>query len=93
MNLGQKLGFEPDTSKIQPPSGQPILTLEGEGYQVFRCAADQKGAYWRFEQPQANLFDKYGELLIKHTGPMQAFEHIDGSEILSCRITSWGKSV
>lgn len=56
LNLGQKLGFEPDTSKIQPPSGQPILTLEGEGYQVFRCAADQKGAYWRFEQPQANPF-------------------------------------
>lgn len=88
-NLGQKLGLEPDLSKIQPPSGKPILTLEGEGVQVFRCAADAKGTYWRFEQPQANLFDKHGELLVKHSGPMQAFEHIDGSEILSCRITSW----
>lgn len=75
--------------KLTPKSGKPFLTLNGSGVQVFRCSADSKGAYWRFEQPQAKLTNKSGETVAELSGPMSAFEHEDGSRIISTHIIAW----
>lgn len=74
---------------ITPKVGKASETFLGDGFQVFRCIQDAKGTYWRFEQPIANLSNTHGEFLIKHSGPMMAFDHADGSRILSSRILSW----
>jgi hypothetical protein len=76
--------------KITPgDNARKTLELHGTGNFVFRCSADAKGSYWKFERPEANLFNKYDELVVRHSGPMQAFDHIDGSRIISSRIISW----
>lgn len=81
--------FKPDVSKLTPPEGQPFLTLEAKGNQIFRCTRDTQGAYWKIERPQASLFNKSGEKVAEHEGPMQAFQHQDGSRILSTKIERW----
>lgn len=75
--------------KLTPKTGKPFLTLQGSGVQIFRCMADSKGAYWKFEQPQAKLIDKAGETVAELSGPMNAFEYKDGSRIISTHIISW----
>ena len=51
INTALNTSKQPSMEKLTPPSGQPFLTLEGKGIQIFRCAADTKGSYWHFEQP------------------------------------------
>ena len=83
INTALNTSKQPSMEKLTPPSGQPFLTLEGKGIQIFRCAADTKGSYWHFEQPQAKLKDKSGEVVAELSGPMSAFEYKDGSRIIS----------
>lgn len=89
INTALNTSKQPPLEKLTPPSGQAFLTLEGSGIQVFRCAADSKGSYWRFEQPQAKLKDKNGEVVAELSGPMNAFEYKDGSRIISSHIIAW----
>ncbi|WP_293704669.1 DUF3455 domain-containing protein [uncultured Parasutterella sp.] len=89
INTALNTSKQPSLEKLTPPSGQAFLTLEGSGIQVFRCAADSKGSYWRFEQPQAKLKDKNGEVVAELSGPMNAFEYKDGSRIISSHIIAW----
>ena len=86
INTALNTSKQPSMEKLTPPSGQPFLTLEGRGIQIFRCAADTKGSYWHFEQPQAKLKDKSGEVVAELSGPMSAFEYKDGSRIISSHI-------
>ena len=89
INTALNTSKQPSMEKLTPPSGQPFLTLEGKGIQIFRCAADTKGSYWHFEQPQAKLKDKSGEVVAELSGPMSAFEYKDGSRIISSHIIAW----
>lgn len=89
INTALNTSKQPSMEKLTPPSGQAFLTLEGSGIQIFRCAADAKGTYWRFEQPQAKLKDKSGEAVAELSGPMSAFEYKDGSRIISSHIIAW----
>ena len=43
INTALNTSKQPSMEKLTPPSGQPFLTLEGKGIQIFRCAADTKG--------------------------------------------------
>lgn len=78
--------------KITPDTGEPVLKLSAEGTQIFRCMEDARGPYWHFEQPHANLFNEEGERLVRHSGPMFSFEHVDGSRIIASRVVKWVKS-
>ncbi len=78
--------------EITPETGEPVLKLSAEGNQIFRCMEDARGPYWHFEQPQANLFNEEGERLVRHSGPMFAFDHVDGSRIIASRVVKWVKS-
>lgn len=89
INTALNTSKQPSLEKLTPPSGQPFLTLQGSGIQVFRCAADAKGSYWRFEQPQAKLKNSSGEVVAELSGPMSAFEYKDGSRIISSHIIAW----
>ena len=40
INTALNTSKQPSMEKLTPPSGQPFLTLEGKGIQIFRCAAD-----------------------------------------------------
>ena len=86
INTALNTSKQPSMEKLTPPSGQAFLTLEGSGIQIFRCATDAKGTYWRFEQPQAKLKYKSGEAVAELSGPMSAFEYKDGSRIISSHI-------
>lgn len=79
----------PSMEKLTPKTGTAFLTLHGEGIQIFRCAADSRGTYWKFEQPQAKLKNKSGEVVAELSGPMSAFDHKDGSRIISSQIIAW----
>lgn len=89
INTALNTSKQPSLEKLTPPSGQAFLTLEGSGVQIFRCASDAKGSYWRFEQPQAKLKDTSGEVVAELSGPMSAFEYKDGSRIISSHIIAW----
>lgn len=89
INTALNTSKQPSLEKLTPPSGQPFLTLQGSGIQVFRCVSDAKGSYWRFEQPQAQLKNSSGEVVAELSGPMSAFEHKDGSRIISSHIIAW----
>ena len=74
------------SKKLTPPGGKPVLTLQAKG--VFRCTVDAKGPYYRFERPDATLYDgseKVGTL----SGPMSAISYKDGSSIISTRVIAW----
>ena len=77
------------TTSVNPPeSSREVLRLEASGEQVFRCVHDMKGWFWRFEAPNAYLFNPInGQAVAKH-GYRFSFVHNDGSRIASSRITS-----
>jgi hypothetical protein len=69
-------------SKIRAPeSTQPVLALTGRGSQVFRCERDERGWFWAFRQPEAELLDASGRVVGRH-GANFSFEHQDGSRLL-----------
>ena len=74
INTARNTSKQPSMEKLTPPSGQAFLTLEGSGIQIFRCATDAKGTYWRFGQPQAKLKDKSGEAVAELSGPMSSIK-------------------
>lgn len=88
----QKLGFPgstPDLAKITPKTGTPTLTLSAKGNQIFRCTVDSKGGYWKAERPDATLYDAQGKQVGTLSGPMSAFDSIDGSRIISSQLIAW----
>lgn len=74
------------SSLIDPPSeAKEVLRLEASGEQVFRCARDSQGWYWKFQSPNAYLFDPITNQAVAKHGYNFAFVHNDGSA-LSARI-------
>ena len=59
---------EPVQKDINPPANvQPIMHLQASGEQIFRCVHDMKGWFWRFEAPNAYLFNpSNGQAVAKH---------------------------
>ena len=76
-------------NKITPPEGKAFLTLQAKGFQYFRCVNDRSGYFWYFERPEANLTDSSGRNVGTISTPMQAFDHEDGSKIVSSKIIAW----
>lgn len=76
-------------TNINPPeNSRATLKLDASGEQVFRCVHDMKGWFWRFEAPNAYLFNPAtGQAVAKH-GYRFSFVHNDGSKIASSRISS-----
>ncbi|HOX89019.1 MAG TPA: DUF3455 domain-containing protein [Burkholderiaceae bacterium] len=69
-------------SKIRAPEGsQAALALTGRGAQVFRCERDERGWFWAFRQPEAELLDANGRVVGRH-GANFSFEHQDGSRLV-----------
>ena len=76
------------SSGIAPPSStDEVLRLEASGEQIFRCARDSQGWYWKFQSPNAYLFDPVTNQAVAKHGYNFAFAHNDGSA-LSARIKS-----
>ena len=76
------------SSVIAPPSStDEVLRLEASGEQIFRCARDSQGWYWKFQSPNAYLFDPVTNQAVAKHGYNFAFAHNDGSA-LSARIKS-----
>lgn len=76
------------TSPISPPEKTvEVLRLEASGEQIFRCARDTQGWYWKFQSPNAYLFDPITNQAVAKHGFNFAFVHNDGSA-LSARIKS-----
>lgn len=74
---------------VTPPENtHAVMRLDASGEQVFRCVHDMKAWFWRFEAPNAYLFNPVnGQAVAKH-GYRFSFVHNDGSKIASSRITS-----
>lgn len=69
-------------SRIRVPGGhRPALQLAARGVQIFRCERNGKDLFWRFRQPEAELFDAQGQAVGRH-GANFSFEHRDGSRLL-----------
>ncbi len=77
-------------NSLEPSDAKPAMTLTGKGVQIFQCAVDDKGRYWRFVAPQATLIDSHGREVAKQ-GSEGNFYAKDGS-ILASRITSHKKA-
>lgn len=64
-----------------PQDSIAVMQLEASGEQIFQCSRDMKGWFWRFETPNAYLFDPAtNQALAKH-GYRFSFTHNDGSTI------------
>ena len=80
-------------SSVKPPSVTPpeaseeAFRLEASGEQVFRCLIDARGWYWKFEAPNAYLFDPLTNQAVAKHGYNFTFVHNDGS-CLTTRIVS-----
>ncbi len=93
--IGEKLGISTESAvskKLTPPSGNAFMTLNAKGYQIFRCTVDTKGPYYRFERPEASLYDSSGQEVAKLLGPMSAITANDGSSIISTKVKTWANS-
>lgn len=66
---------------VTPPENtHAVMRLDASGEQVFRCVHDMKGWFWRFEAPNAYLFNPVnGQAVAKH-GYRFSFVHNDGSK-------------
>ena len=70
------------SSVIAPPSStDEVLRLEASGEQIFRCARDSQGWYWKFQSPNAYLFDPVTNQAVAKHGYNFAFAHNDGSAL------------
>lgn len=70
------------SSLIEPPDeSQETLRLEASGEQIFRCSRDSQGWYWKFEAPNAYLFDPVTNQAVAKHGYQFAFVHNDGSAL------------
>ncbi|HEY3252506.1 MAG TPA: DUF3455 domain-containing protein [Polyangiaceae bacterium] len=64
--------------KTFPPLPSPILAVpdgnllafyyDAIGVQIYACQAATTGYAWTFQAPEANLFDRRGQLVVKHYG-------------------------
>ena len=74
---------------VTPPENtRTVLRLDASGEQIFRCVHDMKGWFWRFEAPNAYLFNPTTSQAVAKHGYRFSFDHNDGSRIASSRITS-----
>jgi len=73
-----------DTTKITPTSGKVFLVGHGKGVQKYRCtaSADNTTFTWAFVEPQADLIDDNGKLIVTHSqGPTWTAVPPDGSAV------------
>jgi len=68
-------------NSLEPPAEQkPILTVKGDGVQIYACkdAAGGSGAQWTLVAPDAKLLDASGKVVGTHgAGPF--WKSVDGS--------------
>ena len=70
------------TPPVEVPEGSvPVMRLEASGEQIFQCSRDMKGWFWRFETPNAYLFDPATNQAVAKHGYRFSFAHNDGSTI------------
>jgi len=66
-------------NNIEPPAGQQaILTVKGDGVQIYACKDLGGVAQWVFQAPEAKLFDELGKEVGAH-GPGPFWKAADGS--------------
>jgi hypothetical protein len=63
---------------LAPPAGEQLkLRLSAKGVQIYQC----QGGEWKFQAPEATLFDHHGKKVGKHyAGP--TWESKDGSTVV-----------
>ena len=64
-----------------PPGNKVFLVGHAFGVQVYECASGPAGFEWRFVEPRAKLFDKFGNLIIAHFGG-PTWQALDGSRVV-----------
>lgn len=74
----KSVGFLAEQLKSFPPLPDPILAVPDEnhlafyydaiGVQIYTCQATAAGYEWTFQAPEASLFDRRGQLVVKHYG-------------------------
>jgi hypothetical protein len=63
-----------------PPSQHPILTVTGQGVQIYTCQQSATGPQWVFQAPEATLIDASGSPVGTHgAGPI--WKSNDGSSV------------
>jgi hypothetical protein len=72
-------------ANLAPPSGSTLLfELHAEGVQIYACEAkpdDASTFVWTFKAPEADLFNKHGEVVGSHfAGP--TWQGTDGSAVV-----------
>jgi Protein of unknown function (DUF3455) len=79
------LGFAPTRPEVpdslKAPAGESvILSAHATGVQIYVCQADSEKSAWVLKEPEAELTDAAGKIVIHHSaGP--AWKHVDGSEV------------
>jgi hypothetical protein len=75
------LAQNPTDLTTPPPSQHAILTLTGNGVQIYRCKSGPTGSpQWIFDSPEATLSDASGHPAGTHgAGPI--WKSIDGSSV------------
>lgn len=68
-------------SIMPPDTTQEAFRLEASGEQVFRCRIDAHGWFWKFEAPNAYLFDPETNQAVAKHGYNFTFVHNDGSKL------------
>jgi uncharacterized protein DUF3455 len=66
-------------NSLEPPAEQkPILTVKGDGVQIYACKDASGGAQWTLVAPDAKLLDASGKVVGTHgAGPF--WKSVDGS--------------
>jgi hypothetical protein len=78
---GWCLGSAPAQDATQPPAGQQaVLTVKGDGVQIYTCKEADGAAKWVFVAPEAKLLDASGKEVGAHgAGPL--WKSVDGSVV------------
>jgi hypothetical protein len=71
----------PPNPVTDPPTGPLLLSVEGDGVQVYRCAVVAGVATWAVDHPDAELHADDGQTVGKHfAGP--TWQYKDGSQVV-----------
>ena len=71
---------------------QQYLTLFGQGTVYYRCASDNEGTFYKFENIKVDLFNRSHELIAELSGAQQSIAHSDGSSIKGLKPLKSGKT-
>jgi hypothetical protein len=82
----------PSPTLAVPRDSRLAFYYDAVGVQIYSCRATATGYAWTFEAPEASLFDRHGQLVVKHYGGPTWESVSDHSTVVAKKLAEFSAS-